>query len=153
MKAGDRVLVLGISGVSIYASNFSPFTGSSNDLTSALAQIAVVFGAKVIIPSSSDEKLQPAIELGATYGVNYKKTYNWNDTVHKFIRVYSCSIQHFVLELLYGADKWGRGRQCSRGQLFYYLYFGNSAYIYLLGWRPGNYAEVSLLSGWVDKFM
>ncbi|MFN4145987.1 MAG: zinc-binding dehydrogenase [Runella sp.] len=57
MKAGDRVLVTGIGGgVALF-----------------VLQFAVAAGAEVWVTSSSDEKIQKAITLGAKGGVNYKK--------------------------------------------------------------------------------
>ena len=64
LKAGDTVLTLGTGGVSI-----------------AALQIAKLFGATVIITSSSDEKLAKAKALGADHGINYKQNPNWADQV------------------------------------------------------------------------
>lgn len=61
MKAGDMVLVQGTGGVSIFA-----------------LQFAIMAGARVIITSSSDEKLARAKQLGAAEGINYKTTPNWD---------------------------------------------------------------------------
>ncbi|MDV6249990.1 NAD(P)-dependent alcohol dehydrogenase [Vibrio sp. EA2] len=63
-KAGDTILTLGTGGVSI-----------------AVIQIANMLGAKVIVTSSSDEKLQRAKAMGATYGINYKTHPNWSEKV------------------------------------------------------------------------
>jgi NADPH:quinone reductase-like Zn-dependent oxidoreductase len=60
MKAGDTVLVQGTGGVSIFA-----------------LQFGVMSGARVIITSSSDEKLARAKQLGAWETINYKKTPDW----------------------------------------------------------------------------
>ncbi|KAI0830274.1 NAD-P-binding protein [Trametes gibbosa] len=62
LKGGDTVLVQGTGGVSIFG-----------------LQIAVASGATVIATSSSDEKLEIAKKLGATYTINYKKTPNWDE--------------------------------------------------------------------------
>ena len=64
LKAGDTVLALGTGGVSIYA-----------------AQIAKMFGAEVIVTSSSDEKLEKARNLGADHTINYKSDEKWGSTV------------------------------------------------------------------------
>ncbi|HEV8711505.1 MAG TPA: NAD(P)-dependent alcohol dehydrogenase [Candidatus Binatia bacterium] len=64
MKAGDTVLVQGTGGVSIFA-----------------LQFALMTGARVIITSSSDEKLARARQLGATEGLNYKTTPDWGKRV------------------------------------------------------------------------
>jgi NADPH:quinone reductase-like Zn-dependent oxidoreductase len=55
IKAGDTVLLHGTGGVSIFA-----------------LQFAKMFGARVIITSSDDEKLERAICLGADSTINYK---------------------------------------------------------------------------------
>jgi len=60
VKAGDRVLVQGTGGVSLFA-----------------LQIAKLHGAHVIVTSSSDEKIQRAINLGADEGINYLSTPEW----------------------------------------------------------------------------
>jgi NADPH:quinone reductase-like Zn-dependent oxidoreductase len=66
LKAGDTVLALGTGGVSI-----------------AALQIAKLFGATVIITSSSNEKLAKAKALGADHGINYKEHPDWADQVLK----------------------------------------------------------------------
>lgn len=60
LRAGGTVLLLGTGGVSIFA-----------------LQFAKALGAKVIITSSSDEKLRRAAELGADHGINYRTTPDW----------------------------------------------------------------------------
>ena len=60
LKAGDRVLLLGTGGVSIWA-----------------LQIAKAMGATVAITSSSDEKLARARGLGADFTLNYRAEENW----------------------------------------------------------------------------
>lgn len=62
--AGQTVLLLGTGGVSMFA-----------------LQIARMFGAQVIITSSSDEKLARAKELGADMTINYKADLDWEKTV------------------------------------------------------------------------
>lgn len=57
IKPGERVLILGSGGVA----------------TAAL-QIAAHMGARVIVTSSSDEKIAKAKSLGAEHGINYAKT-------------------------------------------------------------------------------
>jgi NADPH:quinone reductase-like Zn-dependent oxidoreductase len=57
---GETVLLLGTGGVSIFG-----------------LQIAKLAGAKVIITSSSDEKLERARKLGADAVINYKTTPEW----------------------------------------------------------------------------
>jgi len=60
LKAGDTVLVQGTGGVSIFA-----------------LQFAKAAGARVIVTSSSDEKLARAEALGADHLINYRKTEDW----------------------------------------------------------------------------
>lgn len=55
-------------------------------------QIALASGANVIVTSSSDEKLQVAKKLGATYVINYNKTPNWNEEVLKIVRNFRFSL-------------------------------------------------------------
>lgn len=64
LRAGETVLVLGTGGVSIFA-----------------LQLAAAAGARVIVTSSSDEKLARARELGAWATVNYKTTPEWDKEV------------------------------------------------------------------------
>jgi NADPH:quinone reductase-like Zn-dependent oxidoreductase len=64
IKAGDIVLTLGTGGVSIFA-----------------LQLAVMHGARIIITSSSDEKLERARELGAWQTINYNADPDWEKTV------------------------------------------------------------------------
>ena len=66
ITAGERVLLLGTGGVSIFA-----------------LQFVKLHGAGVIITSSSDEKLQRAQELGADEIINYKNTPDWEKEVYK----------------------------------------------------------------------
>lgn len=67
LQAGETVLLHGTGGVSIFA-----------------LQFAKVRGARVIITSGSDEKLQRAQQLGADLLINYKTTLDWETTVHQF---------------------------------------------------------------------
>ena len=64
VKSGDTALVLGTGGVSIFA-----------------LQFARLHGARVIVTSSSDEKLAKARELGAAEGINYRSTPAWEKRV------------------------------------------------------------------------
>ena len=66
VKAGDRVLVQGTGGVSLFA-----------------LQFAKLHGAHVIVTSSSDEKLQRAINIGADEGINYLSTPEWGKEVKR----------------------------------------------------------------------
>ncbi len=64
LRAGNTVLVLGTGGVSVFA-----------------LQLATAAGARVIVTSSSDEKLERARSLGAWATVNYKTTPDWDAEV------------------------------------------------------------------------
>ncbi|MBD1553059.1 zinc-dependent alcohol dehydrogenase family protein [Pseudomonas typographi] len=64
LKAGDTVLTLGTGGVSI-----------------AALQIAKMMGARVIISSSSDAKLERARQLGADETINYRSQPQWAEQV------------------------------------------------------------------------
>jgi NADPH:quinone reductase-like Zn-dependent oxidoreductase len=66
LSAGETVLLLGTGGVSIFA-----------------LQFAKILGAKVIITSSSDEKLAQAKQLGADETINYKTFPNWDEKVYE----------------------------------------------------------------------
>ena len=64
VQAGDTVLLLGTGGVSIFG-----------------LQFAKLHGARVIITSSSDEKLARAKALGADETINYKTSPEWDKEV------------------------------------------------------------------------
>ena len=64
LKAGDTVLLLGTGGVSVFA-----------------LQFASLMGARAIVTSSSDEKLEDARGLGAWQTVNYRSTPDWEKAV------------------------------------------------------------------------
>lgn len=62
VKPGDTVLLQGTGGVSLFA-----------------LQFARLAGARVLITSSSNEKLERARKLGAAEGINYKETPEWGE--------------------------------------------------------------------------
>lgn len=64
--AGETVLLLGTGGVSIFA-----------------LQFAKLHGARVIITSSSDAKLERAVALGADDTINYRTFPDWQVRVHE----------------------------------------------------------------------
>ncbi|MBY0502390.1 MAG: NAD(P)-dependent alcohol dehydrogenase [Bryobacteraceae bacterium] len=66
LAAGETVLIQGTGGLSI-----------------AALQTARLLGARVIVTSSSDEKLARARALGASDGINYKKTPQWDKAVRE----------------------------------------------------------------------
>jgi NADPH:quinone reductase-like Zn-dependent oxidoreductase len=66
VKPGDTIVTLGSGGVSLFALQFSKLAG-----------------ARVISTSSSDEKLARLRELGASEGINYKTTPDWDKRVRE----------------------------------------------------------------------
>jgi NADPH:quinone reductase-like Zn-dependent oxidoreductase len=66
IKAGDTVLTLGTGGVSLFA-----------------FQIARMHGARVVILSSSDEKLERVRAMGADECINYATTPEWDAELKK----------------------------------------------------------------------
>ena len=64
VQPGETVLLLGTGGVSIFA-----------------LQLAKIAGARVIITSSSDDKLDRARALGADHVINYRAHPEWHDEV------------------------------------------------------------------------
>ena len=60
VKAGDTVLVQGTGGVSIFA-----------------LQLAQLLGARVVVTSSSDEKIERVRDLGAWETINYRENPEW----------------------------------------------------------------------------
>ncbi len=66
ITAGNTVLVQGTGGVAIMA-----------------LQMAKAMGAQVIVTSSSDDRLQRALMLGADHGINYRETPNWGEAARK----------------------------------------------------------------------
>lgn len=64
LKAGDTVLLLGTGGVSIFA-----------------LQFAKAMGARVILTSSSEDKLERARGMGADETVNYRANPDWQKAV------------------------------------------------------------------------
>ncbi|MDR3632247.1 MAG: NAD(P)-dependent alcohol dehydrogenase [Isosphaeraceae bacterium] len=61
LRPGETILTQGTGGVSLFATQFAQFAG-----------------ARVIITSSRDEKLERALALGATEGINYKTRTDWD---------------------------------------------------------------------------
>ncbi len=66
IKPGQRALLLGTGGVSIFS-----------------LQFAKMAGAEVIITSGSDEKIAKALKLGADHGINYKTVPEWAGRVRE----------------------------------------------------------------------
>lgn len=66
LRAGQNVLAIGTGGVAIFA-----------------IQFARVAGARPFVVSSSDDKIARAVALGASCGVNYKTTPEWDAEILK----------------------------------------------------------------------
>ena len=64
LKPGETIVIMGTGGVAIFA-----------------LQLAKKMGAKVILISSTEEKLAKAKKMGADELINYKKNPNWEDLV------------------------------------------------------------------------
>jgi NADPH:quinone reductase-like Zn-dependent oxidoreductase len=64
VKAGETVLLLGTGGVSVFAQQF-----------------CTMMGARTIVTSSSDEKLDKMKALGAGNVINYRSTPEWDTAV------------------------------------------------------------------------
>ena len=69
LTPGDTVLALGTGGVSTFA-----------------LQFAAAAAARVIVTSSSDEKIARGRSLGASDGINYRTTPDWDQEVMKLTR-------------------------------------------------------------------
>ncbi|MGB2931805.1 MAG: NAD(P)-dependent alcohol dehydrogenase [Methyloceanibacter sp.] len=77
LAAGETVLVQGTGGVSIFA-----------------LQFAHMLGARVIVTSSSDVKLERALDLGASDGINYRTTPDWGAAARDLTG--DCGVDHVV---------------------------------------------------------
>jgi NADPH:quinone reductase-like Zn-dependent oxidoreductase len=113
LKAGETVLLLGTGGVSIFA-----------------LQLAVLAGARAIITSSSDEKLERARELGAAAGINYRLVPEWGARVKELTGGEGVD---YVLEV---------GGAATLPQSLQAVRVGGR--IYLIGVLSGNATEVSI---------
>jgi NADPH:quinone reductase-like Zn-dependent oxidoreductase len=65
-RPGDTVVVIGTGGVALFA-----------------VQIARAQGARVVVISGSDDKLERVKHLGAAYGINRKQTTDWASAVRE----------------------------------------------------------------------
>ena len=111
LKPGQTVLVQGTGGVSIFA-----------------LQFAHLAGARILITSSRDEKLERARKLGADELFNYKKSPNWEEPV--LARTGGQGVDH-VLEVG-GAGTFPHSVRATRV----------GGHIALIGLLTGNRAEV-----------
>ena len=115
IKAGDTVLILGTGGVSVYA-----------------IQIASALGARVIVTSSSNEKLERVKALGAKDVINYSKTPDWEKEVLKITK--GKGVDH-ILEVV-GGQSINRSIEALALQ----------GHIYVIGFLESMMAEVNLFS-------
>jgi NADPH:quinone reductase-like Zn-dependent oxidoreductase len=109
MKPGDTVLLLGTGGVSIFG-----------------LQFAKLAGARAIITSSSDEKLERAKTMGADEGINYRRNPEWQDKVREL--THGRGVDH-VLEVA-GSD--GKSLAAVR----------NGGHLAIIGSRAGHAGEL-----------
>jgi NADPH:quinone reductase-like Zn-dependent oxidoreductase len=114
LKAGETVLAQGTGGVSIFA-----------------AQISAALGARVIITSGSDEKLERVKKLGPFECINYKSTPDWAQEV---LRMTSGRGADHILEVA-GGDNLRRSLEC--------LAIGG--HIAVIGFLEGKVANVPIL--------
>jgi len=94
IKPGDTVLVQGTGGVALFG-----------------LQLASAIGAKVIVTSSSDEKLERAVDLGAWKTINYRKNPDWEKLALEMTE--GRGVDH-ILELG-GPDTYDRSIACIAG--------------------------------------
>ena len=115
LQSNDTVLLHGTGGVSIFALQF------------AKAQ-----GAKVIITSSSEAKLEKARELGADFVINYKNTPEWSVKVHQITEGKGVDV---VIETV-GGSNLGRSLQAVK----------MGGHISIVGLLAGFEAKIDVLS-------
>jgi NADPH:quinone reductase-like Zn-dependent oxidoreductase len=94
LRPGDTVLVEGTGGVSIFA-----------------LQLAVAAGARVIVTSSSDEKLERAKALGAVEGINYARHPEWHEQVRELTAGRGAD---YILEVVGGTNLQRAARALAR---------------------------------------
>lgn len=114
LKPGETVLLQGTGGVSIFA-----------------LQFAKLFGARVIITSSSDEKLARAKELGADETINYNENPDW----HKAVRALTGNVGVDHVVEVGGAGTLEKSLKAAR--------IGGS--IYVIGVLAGNASPLNIL--------
>jgi NADPH:quinone reductase-like Zn-dependent oxidoreductase len=114
IRAGETVLVQGTGGVSLFA-----------------LQFAKILGARVIVTSSKDDKLERAKKLGADEGINYVATPDWDKPARALTEGLG---PHQIIEVG-GAGTLSRSLKCIR--------FGGT--ISMIGVLGGNTAEVNLI--------
>jgi NADPH:quinone reductase-like Zn-dependent oxidoreductase len=115
VKAGDTVLVQGTGGVSLFA-----------------LQFAKMMGARVILTSSSDKKLERARKLGASDSINYKSIPDWDQRVRELTG--GIGVDH-ILEVG-GAGTFAKSLNAIR----------TGGYIGIIGALTGTTTEINLLT-------
>lgn len=114
LKPGESVLVQGTGGVSIFA-----------------LQLAKLFGARVIVTSSSDEKLERAKKLGADETINYVGNPDW----HKEVRALTGKVGADHIVEVGGAGTLEKSLKAAR--------IGGS--VYVIGVLAGNSSPLNIL--------
>jgi NADPH:quinone reductase-like Zn-dependent oxidoreductase len=114
LRAGETVLVQGTGGVSIFA-----------------LQFAKLAGARVIVTSSSDEKLERAKNLGADFGINYATAPDWDKRAKEFTG--GTGVDHIIE--VGGAGTFGKSLRAIK----------IGGHIGLIGNLSGNVTEVNLV--------
>jgi NADPH:quinone reductase-like Zn-dependent oxidoreductase len=112
VQPGDTVLLLGTGGVSVFA-----------------LQFARLAGARVLMTSSSDDKLARARAMGAAAGVNYRATPEWQQEVLRLTD--GRGVDHIVE--VGGSGTLGRSIQA----------IGSGGRIYLIGVLTGVAADTN----------
>jgi NADPH:quinone reductase-like Zn-dependent oxidoreductase len=119
LTSGDTVLTLGTGGVSTFA-----------------LQFAHAAGARVIVTSSSDDKLDVARSLGASETINYRRTADWSKEVRRLTD--GRGVDH-VIETAGGATMPQSIAATRRGGI-----------VHLIGViAPGRFDPISILLGGV----
>ena len=114
LRTGETVLVQGTGGVSIFA-----------------LQFAKLAGARVIITSSSDEKLERAKKLGADFGINYTTTPDWDKRAKELTG--GTGVDHIIE--VGGAGTFGKSLRAIK----------IGGHVGLIGNLSGNVTEVNLV--------
>lgn len=118
LRAGETVLIEGTGGVSITA-----------------LILAKAMNAKVIVTSSSDEKLERVKKLGADFTINYKTQPKWSKTVLEMTD--GLGVDHVVE--VGGPETLGQAVRCTRVG-------GHIAQIGILTGRDGNLPIMHLMA-------
>jgi len=115
IRPGSTVAVLGTGGASVFA-----------------IQLAKARGAKVIVTSSSDEKLARAKRLGADHLVNYRATPDWD---REILAITDGAGVDLVLETA-GGETFARSLNAVR----------HGGTVFTIGFLSGGKAEVDLMA-------